>query len=83
MQPMITPLKAAFKLSGGQASVARALKISRSTVNSWVSRGFPISRCIDIEKATKGVVHRQLMRPDDWHVIWPTLRHRAHRKDSN
>jgi len=29
--------------------------------------------CVAIEKATKGVVRRWDLRPDDWHRIWPEL----------
>ncbi|MGN5479495.1 hypothetical protein ACTMU2_29135 [Cupriavidus basilensis] len=29
--------------------------------------------CRGLELATGGVVTRQAMRPDDWHLIWPEL----------
>lgn len=29
--------------------------------------------CVAIERATNGVVTRQSLRPDDWHLIWPEL----------
>ena len=32
--------------------------------------------CVAIEKATKGLVTRQELRPDDWEAIWPELRKR-------
>lgn len=32
--------------------------------------------CVAIERATKGLVTRQELRPDDWRAIWPELRKR-------
>lgn len=29
--------------------------------------------CVSIEQATKGVVRRWDLRPEDWHLIWPEL----------
>lgn len=26
-----------------------------------------------IEKMSKGQITRQMMRPDDWHIVWPEL----------
>lgn len=31
------------------------------------------ANCVAIEKATRGVVTRQELRPDDWRAIWPEL----------
>jgi len=29
--------------------------------------------CVGLEKATGGLIRRQDLRPDDWHLIWPEL----------
>jgi len=29
--------------------------------------------CVSIEQATKGLVSRRDLRPDDWQAIWPEL----------
>ena len=46
-------------------------------VYQWTSeedpRPVPIERCADIERLTGGEVSRIVLRPDDWHRIWPEL----------
>lgn len=76
---MTTPLQTAFYAAGGQSEVARRLGVARNTVNGWLRRGIPLSRCIAIEEVTSGIVHRKLMRPHDWKEHWPDL---AKRKEA-
>ncbi len=63
----------AAKLVGGQAVLARALKVKAPTVNQWANghRPVPVQFCHAIEVATGGAVTRKQLRPDDWHRIWP------------
>lgn len=58
---------------GGQSELSRRLGATRTLVNSWLTRGFPVRRCVAIERDTGGVLNRQLMRPDDWQAHWPEL----------
>ncbi len=41
------------------------------------------ANCVAIEKATKGVVTRQDLRPDDWQAIWPELIRRSPKKQES
>ena len=68
-------LKAACAAAGGQALLAQRLGVTAAAVNHWVKglRPVPIQHCAAIERATGGVVTRQDLRPDDWHLIWPEL----------
>jgi len=60
----------------GEASkLAARLGISISYL-SQMSTGksaISASRCVEIERETNGLVTRQELRPDDWHLIWPEL----------
>ena len=31
------------------------------------------ANCVFLERASDGVMTRQCLRPDDWHLIWPEL----------
>lgn len=37
------------------------------------NKDYPPALCVQIEKLTKGVVTRQMMRPHDFANIWPEL----------
>ncbi len=78
-QQNINPIFRACELVGGQANMARLLKVTSPTVNQWVSgdRPIPIERCTAIEQATSGAVTRKDLRPDDWESIWPELAHKS------
>ena len=58
---------------GSQAALARVLDVSAVTVNQWVSgtRPIPAERCPEIEKATRGAIRCEDLRPD---VNWQYLR---------
>lgn len=36
-------------------------------------RPAPAERCAAIERATGGAVRRWVLRPSDWHEVWPEL----------
>lgn len=58
---------------GAQAELARELGVSPVLIHQWATiRPVPISRVQAIVTATKGQVTKEDLRPDDWHLIWPT-----------
>jgi len=60
---------------GAQRALAEKLKIPPVLISQWANlrRPIPADRCVEIERATDGVVTRKDLRPDDWHRIWPEL----------
>lgn len=64
--------RAGFKV----AQIALALGEDLQTVANWRKRGVPLNKCAAFEEVTRRKVMRWHMRPEDWHVIWPELRHR-------
>lgn len=60
---------------GSATKLANQLSISISYLSQITSGTCPISpgRCIEIEKATSGLVSRKDLRPADWDQIWPEL----------
>lgn len=57
---------------GGQAMMARAIKVSPPTVSQWCNgvRPIPAERCPEIERVTGGAVRCEELRPDvDWAVL--------------
>lgn len=59
-------LKKAVKLAGGQAKLARALKVKPQNVWNWLERDekVPAEQVLPIEAATGGQVSRHELRPD-------------------
>lgn len=55
------------------AAFAKRIGVAPAIVSQWKLgiRPVPISRCVFVEAATNGLVTRQDLRPDDWHLIWP------------
>ncbi len=49
--------------------------ISPGLVSHWINGTTKVSpqRCVEIERLTGGEVSRIVLRPDDWHRIWPEL----------
>jgi DNA-binding transcriptional regulator YdaS (Cro superfamily) len=76
-----TPIERACDAVKGQSKLARLLGVSPANVNQWVMgiRPVPIERCVAIERATKGLVTRKDLRPDDWESIWPELARKRRR----
>ena len=58
---------------GGQAELARAVGVSPGAVNQWCKgiRAVPAERCPLVERATRGLVRCEEMRPD---IAWSVLR---------
>lgn len=59
----------------GVTALADLLNVSTAAVNQWLHcrRPVPVTQCVRIEQLTRGVVTRQMLRPDDWSSIWPDL----------
>ena len=64
---------------GGQAAMARLIGVSPPTINQWIKgdRPVPAERCPAVERATRGVIRCEDLRPD---VDWSVLRTPAKRK---
>lgn len=70
-------LKDYIKTKRGNATfLADQLGVSLSYLSQLASGESPISpeRCVLIEQVTERKVGRRILRPDDWHLIWPELR---------
>ena len=57
------------------SDLARDLKIAPSMIYQYRTgiRSVPVRRCLQLERATEGLVTRKDLRPNDWHLIWPEL----------
>lgn len=68
-------LQKAIDQFGGQKPLGEAIGSSQSEVSQWVTghRPIPAHKAVAIEKATKGDVKRQWLRPQDWKQLWPEL----------
>ena len=65
----MTPLELSISIVGSQSGLARAIGCKTAQrVNNWVRRGcVPADVCPAIERATKGAVRCEDLRPDvDW-----------------
>jgi len=60
---------------GRQRALAIDIGAQMSDMSDWVNdkRPVPVERCVQIERATNGVVTRRDLRPRDWWLIWPEL----------
>lgn len=69
------PMRKACELAGGITALARLLNVSPQLIHRWASgqQEIPHIRCVQIKKLTNGAVTRQMLRPDDWHEMWPEL----------
>lgn len=56
-----------------QNEIAIDLKLGKAAVSAWNRNGVPIIYCHYLEKKTGGKLTRQMLRPDDFHMIWPEL----------
>lgn len=57
-------LEKAISLCGGVKPLAKRLEMTYQAVYVWRTNGVPVTRCLDVEKATNGAVTRQELRPD-------------------
>lgn len=67
-------LQTAVDKAGGQAALASAIGVKQQHVWNWLNRPqakVPAEYCPAIERATKGVVRCEDLRPD---VAWEVLR---------
>ena len=55
--------------------LADLMPVRLTTFHDWTTgrRQIPIKYCIPIEQATRGLVTRKDLRPDDWRATWPEL----------
>lgn len=63
-----------------QAAFARRLDVTQGMVWQWISGRRPVSlgQCIRIERATAGLVTREVLRPDiDWAALRESVSHEA------
>ncbi|WP_072465449.1 MULTISPECIES: transcriptional regulator [Burkholderia] len=69
------PIETAASIAGSYEALARQLGVTKGAVHQWKlpGRKVPIEHCARVEAITGGAVTRQMLRPDDWAVIWPEL----------
>jgi DNA-binding transcriptional regulator YdaS (Cro superfamily) len=58
---------------GRQAALAAAIRVPPVSISNWAAkkRPVPLPHVLPIERATRGCVTRQELRPADWHMYWP------------
>lgn len=72
---MKSSIKTAIKIVGSQKDLADEIGVSAKTVWAWINRdSIPAEHCPAIERATKGAVRCEDLRPD---VDWAYLRNTA------
>jgi DNA-binding transcriptional regulator YdaS (Cro superfamily) len=67
-------LSQAIGIIGSQQKLAQRCGVVQTAVAAWLKRqSVPAEHCASIELATKGIVTRRELRPNDWQKIWPEL----------
>jgi len=66
---MTRALRRAADLAGGWTGLAQVLsqdgnRISKQAIHSWLYRGVPAERAVEIERVLKGAILREDLRPD-------------------
>lgn len=56
-----------------QDEIAKDLNLGKAAVSAWNRNGVPVIYCHYLEKKTGGKLNRQVLRPKDFHLIWPEL----------
>jgi DNA-binding transcriptional regulator YdaS (Cro superfamily) len=58
---------------GNATDLAAKLKVHKTQISNWANFNPtpPPHRCIEIVRATGGLVSRKELRPQDWQLIWP------------
>lgn len=74
------PVRKACELVGGLSALAKLLGVAPPIVHRWAANERPVPhlRCVQIEQLTNGEVTRQMLRPDDFHEMWPELTDKKH-----
>jgi DNA-binding transcriptional regulator YdaS (Cro superfamily) len=69
-------LRKAIDIVGGQSELGKACGVWQTAVSNWLKReNVPAEYCPAIEKATKGEVRCEQLRPDvDWRYLRGTKR---------
>jgi DNA-binding transcriptional regulator YdaS (Cro superfamily) len=68
----VEPILQVVDRFGGVDGAVQALGVSRATVYFWLKGREPEPKtCVVIERLAG--VRRWLLRPSDWHLIWPEL----------
>ena len=68
----------AIAIAGGLTALSEIIGQSPQVVSNWRSRKVPAERCPAIERATKGAVRCEELRPDvDWAFIRGTKKKAA------
>lgn len=65
----------ALVIVGGPTEMARIIGVTTQAVCFWRDgkRILPVEHGAAIEAATKGVVSRKELYPNDWRRVWPEL----------
>lgn len=72
MSNELTALREYAESNGGITATASRLGVSKKVFWAWLTRGqVPAEHCPAVELLTG--VPRWLLRPEDWHRIWPEL----------
>ncbi|WP_176507123.1 MULTISPECIES: transcriptional regulator [Pseudomonas] len=73
LQPLLAWLKTADDNGVSETGTTRAYLRLIGYGQKTASAGMAVG----IERATSGSVTRQMLRPDDWHRLWPELADRS------
>ncbi|WP_157765863.1 transcriptional regulator [Pseudomonas putida] len=73
LQPLLAWLKTADDKGVSETGTTRAYLRLIGYGQKTASAGMAVG----IERATSGSVTRQMLRPDDWHRLWPELADRS------
>jgi len=68
---------ALLQLLGGTGKVAKMCNVEPAAVSQWRKNNIPREQLLflaaRIEKESHGLVTRQDLFPESWHLIWPEL----------
>ena len=74
----INQIDKAISIAGSLTALSELVSQSPQVVSNWRSRQVPAEHCPEIEKATKGAVRCEDLRPDvDWAYLRGTKRKAA------
>lgn len=64
-------LKEAVTECKGVTAASTLLGVTPPRLSNWIERGVPVEHCAQVHEVLG--VARWVLRPDDWHRIWPEL----------